>query len=451
VKYRKLVTRLAFILSFLLPTIIFSNSYGSILSSPSLNLDGANTASLATSSPTYWNDLVSNGSTKLTIGSNSSYSSEFGGSLNVTSAGSSGASLAAGPTGTASNPSGAMTVMAWVKPTTFSPTWNIIASRWFSDYSGSGGAGVQDWHFSIKSAGNNATSPKLNLYTSGNSDIYGNYVFTTNNWYYVGFTLSGASNGTLQFYVNGRADGSPITGVSHTANTSAMLWVGDMRNTCTACSITGNLAKFRIWQTALSAPSILSDYQYETVGPPVITAISPNYGPQTGGTSLTISGTGFDSTTSVTVDGNAASITSNTSTLLQVTTPASATSGAKDVVVTTPAGSSTSIGGFIYGQVASNISLTLTAGNNPPKKLNSTTITASITTAGTVTFFYGNRPIHCLPLTIVSPGAAVTCVWKPVVSGSLYLTARLIPSSGAYSSSTSSPLFVTIGKRSTSR
>jgi len=100
---------------------------------------------------------------------------------------------------------------------------------------------------------------------------------------------------------------------------------------------------------------------------------------------------------------------------------------------------------------ASTISLAITAGNNPPKKLGASTITATINTAGTVTFFYNGRPLHCLPLTVVVSGATVTCVWKPIVTGRVTLSASLAPSSGSYSASTSAPLNVAVGNRTISR
>jgi hypothetical protein len=99
----------------------------------------------------------------------------------------------------------------------------------------------------------------------------------------------------------------------------------------------------------------------------------------------------------------------------------------------------------------STISLAITAGNNPPKKLGASTITATINTAGTVSFFYNGRPLHCLPLTVVVAGTTVTCVWKPIVTGRVSLSASLAPSSGSYSASTSTPLYVAVGNRTTSR
>ncbi|MFF7838768.1 IPT/TIG domain-containing protein [Streptomyces ossamyceticus] len=81
---------------------------------------------------------------------------------------------------------------------------------------------------------------------------------------------------------------------------------------------------------------------------PTITTVTPSTGPAAGGTVVTIVGTNFDDTSSVTFGGAAgtALIVEN-STELTVTAPAD-TAGAKDVVVTTPGGSATKTGGFTY-------------------------------------------------------------------------------------------------------
>jgi hypothetical protein len=82
--------------------------------------------------------------------------------------------------------------------------------------------------------------------------------------------------------------------------------------------------------------------------PPVVAAIAPNNGPSAGGTIVSIMGTGFDSVTSVTFGGVAATINSQSSTAVQVATPAGA-AGTVDVVVTNADGRSvTSVGGFTY-------------------------------------------------------------------------------------------------------
>jgi hypothetical protein len=95
----------------------------------------------------------------------------------------------------------------------------------------------------------------------------------------------------------------------------------------------------------------------------------------------------------------------------------------------------------------SSIYLSISGGNNPPKKLGITIISASINTGGVVTFFYNWRPLHCVPLTVVNAGSTVTCAWKPITTGLTSITAKLVPTSGSYSSSTSQPIFLTVGKR----
>jgi hypothetical protein len=83
---------------------------------------------------------------------------------------------------------------------------------------------------------------------------------------------------------------------------------------------------------------------------PTITAsgVSPNTGLTSGGTSVTITGTGFTGvTTGVTFGGTAASFTVNSSTQITATTPAHA-AGTVDVTVTTGAGTATTTAAFTY-------------------------------------------------------------------------------------------------------
>ncbi|MCE9563947.1 MAG: IPT/TIG domain-containing protein, partial [Planctomycetes bacterium] len=73
---------------------------------------------------------------------------------------------------------------------------------------------------------------------------------------------------------------------------------------------------------------------------PTVTAVSPNSGPLTGGTSITITGTNFTGATAVTVGGVAAtSVVVVNATTITATTPAHA-AGLVDVTVTTPSGTS---------------------------------------------------------------------------------------------------------------
>src|SRR5580704_805325 len=83
---------------------------------------------------------------------------------------------------------------------------------------------------------------------------------------------------------------------------------------------------------------------------PTITAsgVSPNTGSTSGGTTVTITGTGFTGvTTGVTFGGTAANFTVNSLTQITATTPAHA-AGTVDVTVTTGAGTATATAAFTY-------------------------------------------------------------------------------------------------------
>lgn len=82
--------------------------------------------------------------------------------------------------------------------------------------------------------------------------------------------------------------------------------------------------------------------------PPVIGAVTPNTGPSTGGTTVSITGTGFDSVMSVMFGATPAIITGLSNTAIEVTTTAS-DEGAVDVIVNTRDGHTvTSTNGFTF-------------------------------------------------------------------------------------------------------
>ena len=226
-----------------------------VTSSPNFELDASNPSSLATSGASTWRDVVSGGTITGTLVGNAAYSSDSGGVLTVTGAGMGGAAFPASAAGTPTNPSGDMTVMMWVKFTSWSVDWNILATHWFSNYSGSSSS---DWHFAVR---NTASNPRLNLFTTNLSDSYGSTTLALNTWYQVGFTLTLA--GALQFYVNGVPDGSPYTGATRNRNASDQLWVGDARNNCGACGMNGSISRFRMWNTKLESSTVLNDFNNE--------------------------------------------------------------------------------------------------------------------------------------------------------------------------------------------
>ena len=95
-----------------------------------------------------------------------------------------------------------------------------------------------------------------------------------------------------------------------------------------------------------SSPPLTGGFTYEVT--PTVTGVSPSSGPTAGGTKITITGTGFVSVATVTVDGiTATGITVVSATSITATTPAGI-AGAQSVAVTTPGGSGTVSDGFTY-------------------------------------------------------------------------------------------------------
>lgn len=93
---------------------------------------------------------------------------------------------------------------------------------------------------------------------------------------------------------------------------------------------------------------------------PELTSVSPSSGAIAGGTSITLTGTGFTGATGVTVGGSAATaVTVVSDTEVTCTTPMHS-AGAVDVVITTAAGSDTLAGGFTYSAAFDPSSASLT-------------------------------------------------------------------------------------------
>ncbi len=115
----------------------------------------------------------------------------------------------------------------------------------------------------------------------------------------------------------------------------------------TAVTPAGTLGPQDLIVTNASGASLPATFTYVAVTPPTIISVSPSQGPTSGGTAITIIGTGFTGTTSVTVGFAVATFTVISSTQINAVTPAGA-AGAQNVVVTTPNGSATAVGAFTY-------------------------------------------------------------------------------------------------------
>jgi hypothetical protein len=189
---------------------------------------------------------------------------------------------------------------------------------------------------------------------------------------------------------------------------------------------------------------------------PVVSSLSPPNGPIAGGTSVTITGTGFTGTTAVQFGGvNGTNVTGVTSTSITVTTPAHAVGGV-DVIVLGPNGAS-ALGGpqFTYTQPTPVIgSLSPTSG--PEGGGTSVTITGTgFTGATTVNFgltagsnvvvssdtsLSVTSPLHAagtVPVTVVSPGVTSNATINFTFNPAPAITAVLSPIGGTTAGGTS--------------
>ncbi|MFR9751962.1 IPT/TIG domain-containing protein [Nocardia sp. 004] len=126
-------------------------------------------------------------------------------------------------------------------------------------------------------------------------------------------------------------------------------------------------------------------YTYTTTAP-TITAISPPSGPEAGGNTVTITGTGFTGTTAVTFGPTPATFTVDSAT--QITAIAPAGTGAIGVTVTTPAGTSNIVD---YAYLPAPTITTLSPPAGPEAGGNTVTITGTGFT-GTTAVTFGPTP-----------------------------------------------------------
>lgn len=126
---------------------------------------------------------------------------------------------------------------------------------------------------------------------------------------------------------------------------------------------------------------------YTYVAAPTITSLSPSQGPETGGTAVTITGTGFTGASSVSFAGTpATSFTVVSDTQIVATAPVG-TAGSVDVTVATTGGISADTAADNYTYVAAPTITTLSPTAGPTAGGNSVTITGTgFTTATTVSF-----------------------------------------------------------------
>jgi IPT/TIG domain len=144
---------------------------------------------------------------------------------------------------------------------------------------------------------------------------------------------------------------------------------------------------------------------------PTISSISPTSGVAAGGTTLGITGTNLTGTSSVTIGGvTATSLTNVSSVFVTAVTPAGATIGLKNITLTTPVGTATSVNAFTYIGLPTITSITpsfgiLTGGTTITITGTNLSGTSSITIGGVAATNITN--VSSTSVTAVTPAGTV--------------------------------------------
>jgi hypothetical protein len=186
-----------------------------------------------------------------------------------------------------------------------------------------------------------------------------------------------------------------------------------------ACTVTATNAA----GTGSPSPSVSGT---PTASPPTVTGLSPSSGPTTGGTMVTISGTGFTGATAVRFGSTpATSYTVDSATSIAATSPATTAAGTVDVVVTTPSGTSatSSADEFTYQPPAGTSGSaggTTSSGGTSSGTGGSSGAGGSSTTAGTEPPPPPPIPVAVLP----TQPSAPTAVTATAANGAISVTWR---------------------------
>ena len=221
-------------------------------------------------------------------------------------------------------------------------------------------------------------------------------------------------------------DGQAATSITHVDDTTLIVTTPAGAGAASV-AVTSNA-----YSTAPSSNTMSGAFTY-LGSAPTITGISPASGSVSGGDSVVISGTSLSGATGVTFGGNAAAFVVNGATQITATTPAG-TAGAVDVVVQTPSGDDTEIGGFTY--VASVPVTPPPTPANPPAAPVATAGDATATVSWTAPTSSGSYPISMYQAT-ASPGgrscltSTLTCTVAGLTNTTAYtFTVRALSGAG---------------------
>ncbi len=271
---------------------------------------------------------------------------------------------------------------AWVYLTGGAGTYRgIMASRYYP----------QGW--SLYAGGSNDFEFWLN---NGSSVVQlAGGTATLNTWTYLAATFDGTH---VTFYVNGvQVSSAVVAAGSYTPQSVLPLNIGQ-GETGTNLYMPGRVDEAAIYNGALSGTQVLNHYRAALPAGPVVTSISPNSGASIGGTSVTITGSGFSTTAGATSVkfGSAASTQVNCSSATSCHATSPAGSGTVDITVTVSGQTSatSSADQFTYGAPASSTYRTAILGDNPTGywRLDEASGTVALDQKGTYPGAYENSP-----------------------------------------------------------
>jgi hypothetical protein len=217
----------------------------------------------------------------------------------------------------------------------------------------------------------------------------------------------GATSGGTTVTITGTNFVTGATAVAFGANAATSVTVNSA-SSITATAPPGSAGTVDITVTTpggTSATGVADDFTYDPV--PTVTAVSPSAGPTTGGTAVTITGSGFVHGSTVAFGtGHPASATYNSPTQLTATAPAGS-SGSVDITVTTPGGTSatSSADQFTYDPAPNVTGVSPNAG--PVSGGTSVTITGTNFGLGSTAVSFGTQQAATVSVTSSSQIVAV--------------------------------------------
>ncbi len=234
---------------------------------------------------------------------------------------------------------------------------------------------------------------------------------------------SPAGGNTVTVAGGGFVSGSTTVEFGTTDGTAVDVTGSDSLTVVVPSSTTTGAVSVTVITTSGGASTPLADaYTYN--GPPTVTGVTPDNGPESGGNTVTVAGGGFVSgSTTVefgTTDGTAVDVTGSDS--LTVVVPSSTTTGAVSVTVSTTAGGSSTPLADAYTYNAPPTVTGVTPDNGPESGGNTVTVAGGGFVSGSTTVKFGTTAGTAVDvtgsdsLTVVVPSSTTTGAVSVTVS-----------------------------------